>query len=58
MEFLLPSTVMPILGVLAQLGVILYMFLVGLELNAELLRSRAHTTVAISHASIVAPFLM
>ena len=43
---------------IAQLGVILYMFLVGLELNAESLRSRAHTTVAISHASIVAPFLM
>ena len=56
--FLLPSTVMPMLGVLAQLGVILYMFLVGLELNSELLRSRAHTTVAISHASIVAPFLL
>ena len=55
---LLPTTIMPILGVLAQLGVILYMFLVGLELNSELLRSRAHTTVAISHASIVAPFLL
>ncbi len=56
--FLLPQSVFPVLGCLAQLGVILYMFLVGLELNAELLRSRAHTTVAISHASIVAPFLL
>jgi Kef-type K+ transport system membrane component KefB len=43
--------------VLAQFGVILYMFLVGLELNAELLRSRVHATVAIAHASIVVPFL-
>lgn len=58
MAFVLPASVAPFLGVIAQLGVILYMFLVGLELNAELLRSRAHTTVAISHASIVAPFLM
>ena len=41
-----------------RLGVILYMFLVGLELNAGLLRSHAHATVAISHASIVAPFLL
>lgn len=56
--FLLPSTVMPTLGMLAQLGVILYMFLVGLELNSEFLRAKAHTTVAISHASIVAPFLL
>lgn len=56
--FLLPAGVMPTLGMLAQLGVILYMFLVGLELNSELLRERAHTTVAISHASIMAPFLL
>ncbi len=56
--FLFPATITPILGVLAQLGVILYMFLIGLELNAGLLRSRAHATVAISHASIVAPFLL
>jgi Kef-type K+ transport system membrane component KefB len=34
------------------------MFLVGLELDPALLRKRGHTTVAISHASIVAPFLL
>ena len=53
--FILPPSVAPFLGVIAQLGVILYMFLVGLELNAELLRGQVHATVAISHASIVAP---
>jgi len=56
--FVLPPEVAPYLGVVAQLGVILYMFLVGLELNHEVLRRRAHATVAISHASIVVPFLM
>jgi Kef-type K+ transport system membrane component KefB len=56
--FLLPPVVAPYLGVIAQLGVILYMFLVGLELNLGVLRARAHTTLAISHASIVAPFLL
>jgi Kef-type K+ transport system membrane component KefB len=56
--FILPVGVAPFLGVVAQLGVILYMFLVGLELNAGLLRQRAHASVAISHASIVAPFLL
>ena len=55
---LLPTPAIPVLEVLAQLGVILYMFLVGLELNSGLLRSRAHTTIAISHASIVLPFLL
>jgi Kef-type K+ transport system membrane component KefB len=58
MDFVLPAQVAPYLGVIAQLGVILYMFLVGLELNASLLRSHAHATVAISHASIVAPFIL
>lgn len=57
-DFVLPATVAPYLGVIAQLGVILYMFLVGLELNPGLLRERAHTTVAISHVSIVVPFLL
>ena len=56
--FILPSTVAPFLSVVAQLGVILYMFLVGLELNLELLRRRVHAVVATSHASIVAPFVL
>ncbi len=56
--FILPATVAPFLGVLAQLGVILYMFLVGLELNAGLLRRRARAAAAVSTTSIVVPFLL
>ena len=55
---LFPPTVAPFLNVLAQVGVILYMFLVGLELDPALLRKRGHATVAISHASIVVPFVL
>ncbi len=55
---LFPSDAVPYLSVLAELGVILYMFLVGLELDTDLLRERTHSSVAISHASIVAPFLL
>jgi Kef-type K+ transport system membrane component KefB len=57
-EFLLPASVAPFLGIISQVGVVLYMFLVGLELDPALLRGRGHTTVAISHASIIAPFLL
>jgi Kef-type K+ transport system membrane component KefB len=46
------------LKAVSQIGVILYMFLVGLELNAARLRRRAHAAVAVSHASIVAPFVL
>ncbi len=57
-QFILPPEVAPYLGLVAQLGVILYMFLVGLELNSDRLRGNAHTTIAISHASIVLPFVL
>ena len=56
--YLFPAMVGPALNIIAQVGVILYMFLVGLELDPALLRKRGHTTVAISHASIMAPFLL
>src|SRR5262245_47886680 len=55
---LMPPEVAPYLSIIAQLGVILYMFLVGLEFNPGLLKAHAHAAVAISHASIIAPFLM
>ena len=56
--YLFPTAIVPYLSVLAEIGVILYMFLVGLELDTDLLRQRTHASVAISHASIVAPFLL
>jgi Kef-type K+ transport system membrane component KefB len=56
--FVLPPSVAPFLGVIAQLGVVLYMFLVGLEFDSARLRHLVHTSVAIAHASIVVPFLL
>jgi len=54
----LPANVGSFLGVYAQLGVILYLFLVGLELDLAVIRKSGHTTLAISHASIILPFLL
>jgi Kef-type K+ transport system membrane component KefB len=53
-----PPAIAPSLGVVAQLGVILYMFVVGLELPLDSLRRHARSALAISHASIVAPFAL
>jgi Kef-type K+ transport system membrane component KefB len=55
---ILPAAVAPFLGVIAQLGVLLYMFIVGLELHVDLLKHRAHATVATSHASILVPVVL
>ena len=57
-SLILPATIAPFLGVIAQLGVVLYMFTVGLSLQGERLKQRARAAVAISHASIVVPFLL
>jgi Kef-type K+ transport system membrane component KefB len=46
------------LNTLSQVGVIFFLFLIGLELDPKLLRNRGHAAVVISHISIVAPFLL
>jgi K+:H+ antiporter len=56
--YVLPGTVAPYLGLLAQLAVIIYMFTVGLELNTDLLRGQMRPAVATSHSSILVPFTM
>jgi Kef-type K+ transport system membrane component KefB len=56
--FLLPASAAPHLGVVAKIGVVLFMFLVGLELDPSVLRGNTHVALAISHASILAPFLL
>ncbi len=59
MTTLFPAAIMPTLNTLAQIGVILYMFLVGLDLNAGVLPvPGALQTVAISHVGIIVPFLL
>lgn len=56
-EYLFPLEIMPFLDVLANVGLIFFMFLVGLELDVRLLRGRGHAAVWVSHASIIAPFM-
>jgi Kef-type K+ transport system membrane component KefB len=52
------GVVVSALTAVSRLGIVLYMFLVGLELNLPELRHKAHAAVAISHASILAPFVL
>lgn len=55
---LLPPSIAPFLGLHAQLGIILYMFTVGLDLDTRIFRKNGHATITIAHASMVAPFLL
>lgn len=46
------------LQLLSQVGLILFMFVIGMELDLKVLKSKAQDAVVISHASIVIPFAL
>ncbi|MDQ3465354.1 MAG: cation:proton antiporter [Actinomycetota bacterium] len=55
-QVLFPGDVRPYLYILAQLGLILFMFIVGLELDVALIKGRERVAGAISLCSVVLPF--
>jgi Kef-type K+ transport system membrane component KefB len=55
---LFPAASLAPLHVVSQLGVVLFMFVVGMDVNVERLRRRARTTVAISSAGMFVPFAL
>jgi len=57
-SFVFPATSMGPLKILSQIGVILFMFVVGIELDVQHLRTKAHAAVMVSHASIIVPFFL
>ncbi len=58
MEALFPVDSLPLLRMLSQVGLVLFMFLVGLEFDPGLLKGRTSASVAISHTSISVPFAL
>ena len=53
---LFPPETVPFLNVLSQVGLIFFMFLIGLELNPRYLQGQLEIAVLTSHVSIVVPF--
>jgi Kef-type K+ transport system membrane component KefB len=56
--YLFPAESKPILFSVAQLGLVLYMFLIGVEFDVDLIRKRVRSAASISIAGIVAPFIL
>jgi Kef-type K+ transport system membrane component KefB len=57
-NFLFPAGSMDNLRFLSQIGLILFMFIVGMELDIGLIRRQAMDALIISHASILIPYTL
>jgi Kef-type K+ transport system membrane component KefB len=55
---LFPPASLNTLSALSQIGLIVFMFMVGLELDPQVLRGRGHVAIVTSHVSIIVPFVL
>ena len=55
---LFPAESLGNLQFLSQIGLILFMYVIGMELDLKVLKNKANEAVVISHASIVIPFAL
>jgi Kef-type K+ transport system membrane component KefB len=55
---LFPSDILPAFGIAANLGLIFYMFLVGLEIDTAQLKGRISQAAAISNTSVALPLML
>jgi Kef-type K+ transport system membrane component KefB len=46
------------LNILSQMGLIMFMYVIGMELDLKVLKNKASDAVVISHASIIIPFAL
>jgi Kef-type K+ transport system membrane component KefB len=56
--YLFPPSSLGFLNALSQVGVVIFMFLVGLGINPKELQHQSHAAVLVSHVSITAPFVL
>ena len=57
-HFLFPAASLVTLSFLSQIGLILFMFIIGMELDLKAISKQAYGAVIISHASIIIPFTL
>ncbi len=57
-HFLFPAASLGTLNFLSQIGLILFMFIIGMELDLKAIGKQAYGAVIISHASIIIPYTL
>jgi Kef-type K+ transport system membrane component KefB len=56
--YLFPPESKPILFAVCQMGLVLYMFLIGVEFDVDLIKSRIRSAASVSMAGILVPFAL
>lgn len=57
-SFLFPTESIQNLQFLSQIGLIFFMFIIGMELDIKVLKNQASAAVVVSHASILFPYFL
>ncbi len=57
-SFLFPAASLGTLSFISQIGLILFMFIIGMELDLKAIGKQAYGAVIISHASIIIPYTL
>jgi len=57
-HFIFPKDSLASLQFLSQIGLIFFMFLIGVDLDIEKLKNKAQSAIVISHASIIFPYFL
>lgn len=57
-SYLFPGDSLTALNALSQIGLVLFMFMVGLELDPQSIKRSGKTALLVSHASIIFPFFL
>src|SRR5208282_5152799 len=55
---LFPSSSLDFINALSQIGLVLFMFIVGLELSPKVIEKHGRSAIVISHVSIIVPFAL
>ncbi|MFZ1304412.1 MAG: cation:proton antiporter [Ferruginibacter sp.] len=56
--FLFPEASLATLNFLSHIGLILFMFIIGMELDLKMIMKQAYSAVIMSHAGIIIPFTL
>ncbi len=57
-QFIIPPTIIPAIQTISQMGIIIYMFIIGLEFDGSILKNNNNSIIAVAIASIIFPFII